>query len=255
MKKHGGFLDTVVVFFMLFFFSAAQAAYSQAQLDIVGQVQGNGSAQMKTFSGKWIGVSDKIYPVAGGSVLRTRKGGMTITFKNGARIELGSNSQVAVGGAGGNYSVSVQRGTMAYDVPQAARLSINTVNSKMTADPFSKGFVGQGKKTYIKSIAGSLAVYDPNGLNPVFMRTGQTVLVSHGGEAYSINPSALDESSIEAAISKDPAPGGSSGGGSTILLIAGGVAAAAGVGVALGSGGGGGGGGGNGDPNVSPSQP
>ncbi len=255
MKKHGGFFEAVVVFSTLFFFFAAEAYSSQAPLVIAGQVRGEGDARMKTFSGHWIGVSDKTYPVASGSVLRTGKGKMTITTRNGARIEVGGHSEVSIGAAAGSCTVDVLRGSIAYDVPRSARLSINTANSKMTADPYSKGFVGRGEKTYIRSAAGSLAVYDPNGRNLIFMRTGQTVMVSHEGGRYLATPSAFGEAEIEAAVTKNPAPSSGSGAGSTILLVAGGAAAAGGIGVALGSSGGGGGGGSSQQQSVSPSQP
>ncbi len=259
MKKNYEVLDAAVVFLTLFFFLAVQTVYSaQSPLDMVGQVRGIGTSRMKTFSGKWIAVSDKTYPLASGSVLRTVRGKMTITTRNGTRIEVGEHSEVSIGSAAGGYSIMLQQGSIAYDVPQSAQLQVNTANSKMTADPLSKGFVGQGKKTYIRSAAGSLAVYAPDGHNLIFMRTGQTIVVSHEDGRYFATPSAFDEAEIEAAVSKNPAPApGVSGGGSTILLVAGGVAAAAGIGLALGSAGGGGGGGGSLDQqqSVSPSQP
>ena len=196
-----------VVFTALLFFVAGQMAYAAApELNIAGQVRGAGTADMKTAAG-WISVSDKSYPVANGAGLVTgSNGGMTITLKNGVRLELGKNSEVTVSSAKGNYSVVVQRGTLAYYVPGAAQLGVNTANTRMTAGPLSRGFLGQGKDTFIKSIAGNLMVISSSGPGSAVVKTGETIRVARGTGKYEFTPVSYDETAIESAIASAPAP-------------------------------------------------
>ena len=205
MKRNAGVFKTGVVFFASFFFLAVQMAYASGPgLNMAGQAQGAGSAEMRTNSG-WIGISGKAYPLISGSELVTGKGEISIMLKNGARMEAGKDTELVVSYVKGNYLVLVQRGTIKYDVPQSARLSIATANSKVTVYALSKGFVGVGKDTYVKSIAGNATVNGVNAHGAVAVKAGETIRVAQANGIASFTQVAYDEAAIESAIHADPA--------------------------------------------------
>ena len=231
-----------VVISALFVFLAGQIAYAAApELNIAGQVQGAGTAEMKTNTG-WISVSGKTFPMANGSDLATGKdGGMTIMLKNGARIEVGKDSEVLVSDTSGNYSMVVRRGTVTWDVPQSALLTITTAQGKVTSGALTKGFLGAGKDTYVKSLAGDITVASE--VDPMTLTPGMAVVVKMNGQISVIN---LTEDEIAQIVSENPAvaTGGAvagstitstSGSTATVLGIVGGAAAAGAVAAAISS--------------------
>lgn len=227
------FRKTVIVFALVCFFAGQMAYAAGPQLDIAGQVQGAGTASMRTSSG-WINVSGKSYPVANGSNLVTgNDGGMTITLKNGSRLELGKNSEVVVSRYNGNYSVLVQRGTMAYDIPQSAQLAVNTVNTKMTLNALSKGFLGEGKYTYVKSIAGDVRVSGSKGPGTSLVKAGETLRVAQANGISSFTQVGYDEAAIESAVASDPALVADASAGKTATDAGGGAGGGAASGISL----------------------
>ncbi len=212
----GRVFNKAIVLSALVFFMAGQMAFAAApQLNIAGQVHGAGVASMKTATG-WMSVSGKDYPVANGSNLVTgENGGMTITLKNGARLEMGKNSEVVISSSNGKDSVLVQRGTMAYNVPQSAQIAINTANTQITVNALSQGFVGEGKDTYIKSIAGNASVSSPNKASSSLVKAGETLRVAQANGTFYYAPVSYDQAEIESAIAADPAPVADASAGTT----------------------------------------
>lgn len=158
----------VLLLFAQFAFSAEPA------IPILGDVVGNGKTEMKAAFNQWISISGKPYPVIDGAHLKAGDGAMSIVFRDGARVEAGKYTDFIVAGSKGNYSITMESGTIGFSVPQGVALSVTTPTSTIQAHSAAPmiqkaGFSSQGqvvkgvvsysdKGTKVMAVSGTLTV-------------------------------------------------------------------------------------------------
>jgi hypothetical protein len=223
---------------------------------ILGDVVGNGSAEMKTAFDRWISVAGKSYPIVDGSNLRSGEGRMSMVLRDGVRLEVGKNSNTIVNGSRGNYTIHLLSGSVGFIVPEGISFSVATptsnvkVQSKtsnvrritLVSEDNTRGLViYDGKGTKVISVGGILMVEDTTGKGMQMLTSGNSLYVDEMGigNASRVTPVQIAE--------------GEGGSDLTKLLTI------IGIGVGLGVGGlllfGGSSGGGDGDGDEEPASP
>lgn len=163
---------------------------------ILGDAVGSGSAEMKTSFDKWISVAGKPYPISDGSNLRSGEGRITVTMKDGVKMEVRKNSNIIINGSRGNYAIRLLSGSIGFMVPQGISFSVatptSTVKVQTGTGPVQKtSFISKdntrgvvifdGKGTSVLSIVGTLMVEDATGKGMLMLPSGNSLYVDEMG--------------------------------------------------------------------------
>ncbi len=210
-----GFLNTarknvsgfVSVISLIFFLSDSQLAFSmEPSVTILGDVVGKGATEMKTAFNKWISISDKAYPVMDGSHLRSGDGMMSSIFRDGARMEVGKNSEIIVTGTRGNYAVDLSKGKIAFSLPLGISFSVTTATATIqtqvrpnmirtvstTSQDYVRGSVGyDGRGTSITAVSGTLLVKDARGVAAYTVAAGNSIYIAGTESGHRAAPAQL----------------------------------------------------------------
>lgn len=186
---------------------SGQFAFSmEPSVAVLGDVVGKGTTEMKTAFGKWISVSDKAYPLVDGANLRSGEGGISSIFRDGARMEIGKNSEVIVTGSKGNYTVDLKKGKLAFSVPGGINFSLITptsgVSTQLTPNIIQKVstasldyvrgiIVFDGKGTTVTAVSGTLMVKDAKGVAAYTVAAGNSVYISETESGHRAVPAQL----------------------------------------------------------------
>lgn len=188
---------------------SGQFAFSiEPSVTILGDVVGKGSTEMKAAFNKWISISDKAYPLMDGSHLRSGAGMMSSIFRDGARMEIGKNSEIIVTGARGTYAVDLSKGKIAFSMPQGISFSVTTPTATVqtqvqpniiqkvstTSQDYIRGTVGyDGKGTTITAMSGTIMVRDARGAAAHTVTAGNSVYIAGEGSGHRATPAQLAE--------------------------------------------------------------
>lgn len=181
-----------VAFVLGVVFFCSQLVFAvEPSVSILGDVFGSGKAEMKTAFDRWVPVSGKTFPVIDGANLRSGKGMMSLIFRDSVRMEVGKNSEVVVSGSRGNYTIELNKGQVAFSVPQGISFSVKTPTStiqtkapgmiqkvSMVSQNDTKGVVTyDGKGTRITSLNGTLSVRSGLGLQVQTVSAGNALYI------------------------------------------------------------------------------
>ena len=181
---------------------------------ILGDVVGSGSAEMKTSFDKWISVAGKPYPISDGSNLRSGEGRISVTIRDGVKMEVGKNSNIIINGSRRNYANHLLSGGMGFMVPQGISFSVATPTSivkvqtrtshvqkiSFISEENTRGLViFDGKGTRVLSVGGILMVEDATGKGMQMLTSGNSLYVDEMGigSASRVTPVQLAEEEDE----------------------------------------------------------
>ena len=126
MRKTAGFI------LALFLFYSMQPVISRVgAADWIGQAIAAGDAQINLNGSGWTKIGEMTYPVGAESALRTGGGSLSISLKNGGRIDLGRNSEISVSPRPGGYMVSLAKGRVVVNNPAKASICVRTPDGLM----------------------------------------------------------------------------------------------------------------------------
>ncbi|MGD0885985.1 MAG: hypothetical protein ABSA46_14150 [Thermodesulfovibrionales bacterium] len=163
------FQGTTIVLALTIILYGGVAFALDPSVNILGDVAGTGSAEIKVFD-RWIPVAGKAYPVADGANLRSGNGRMSITLREGVRIEMGKNSECVIFSASNSgYVVHVAKGSVDYRAPQGVSFAVTTNTSNI------QGQVGHEPQ---RNVNGAVT-YDDKGTK-VMMLSGSLVVKDAG---------------------------------------------------------------------------
>ncbi len=229
--KCRGMISLLTVIFLL----CGQVAFSmEPSVTILGDVVGKGSTEMKTAFNKWIAISDKAYPLMDGAHLRTGDGMMSSIFRDGARMEVGKNSEIIVTGSRGTIMIDLVTGKIAFSVPPGIGFSVTTPTSTIhtqvqpniiqkvstTSQDYIRGTVGfDGKGATITTVSGTILVKDARGAAVHTVTAGNSLYVGGAESGYRPTPAQL-------AVVEAP---GAAAGLSPLIVVGGGALLIGGV--------------------------
>jgi len=198
-----GIISLLTIIFLL----CGQVAFSmEPSVNILGDVVGKGSTEMKTAFNKWISISDKAYPLMDGSHLRSGDGMLSSIFRDGPRMEVGKNSEIIVTGSRGNYMIDLVTGKIAFSVPPEIGFSVTTPTSTIhtqvqpnmirtvsaTSQDYVRGSVGfDGKGTTITTVSGTIMVKDARGAAAHTITAGNSLYIGGAESGYRTTPAQL----------------------------------------------------------------
>ena len=202
-------------------------------INILGDVVGSGSAEMRTAFNQWISVSGKTYPVIDGAALRSKDGNMSLIFRDSVRMEVGKNSEIVVAGSRGSYAVNMNSGQIIFSVPRGISFSVKTPTStvqtkaaaaliqkvSLSSQDDVKGIISyDGKGTKITAINGTLTVRSGVGVQLQSVTAGNAIYVE-GKDAANIRTVQLAGGSTGGGSSdkSDPTPLWVAGGGAGVV--------------------------------------
>lgn len=195
---------TAVVVIVTFFYT--QIAFSFESTIILGDIVASGNVEIKTTSGNWQSITNRSYPIVSGAHLKSGDGRMSITMKDGTRLEAGKGSEIIINGERGKYSVNLSKGPMGFSVQKGVYLSVSTPNAIVHTNE-SAGHVQKvvmskkdningiifvdSKGTKVIAVSGSFIVKDANASNVQMLSAGKAVHVTTGDSGIKITPVVL----------------------------------------------------------------
>lgn len=231
MSRKKRLLKFVSMTSLTFFLLNGQLAFSlDPTVSVIGDVVGKGRAEMKTAFDRWISISGKAFPLFDGGHLRSGDGMMSSIFRDGARMEVGKNSELIVTGSRGDYTVDLSKGNIAFSVPQRVSFSVATLNATIQtqvqpniirqvsafSDEYVRGSVGfDSRGTMVTAVSGTLMVKDTKGAAAHTVTAGNSIFVpraesGHRAAPAQLVPTAVNVSpgaaSFSAAIGSRPVP-------------------------------------------------
>ncbi|MGD0885986.1 MAG: FecR domain-containing protein [Thermodesulfovibrionales bacterium] len=186
----------------------------EPSINVLGDLAGSGTAEMKVLD-RWVSVADKTFPLVDGASLRSGAGRISVTLRDGARIEIGENSVCEISGLKGDYTVRLQTGSVGFSVPKGISLAVATSKSQILAQSVEvlqkvkyenegrtvQGVVSyDGKGTKVTSVSGTLVVKNVSGSETERVATGKEVYIADNGNGKSAPPP-------PSAGGTDPGPG------------------------------------------------
>lgn len=191
MKFEKGKYFLAMVFGM-FLLCSQPALAIDPPTNILGDVVASGSSEMKVAFNRWISISGKTFPVIDGAGLRSGNGMMSLIFRDAVRMEVGKNSEIAVSGSRGNYSIDVTKGQIAFSVPKGVSFSVKTPTSTIqtkastgliqnvsfaSQDDIRGVVTYDGKGTRVTSINGTLVIKSGLGVHLQTVSSGNSIYV------------------------------------------------------------------------------
>jgi len=235
MKRSRALISIVTGILLL----GSQLAFAmEPSVSILGDIVGKGTTEMQTAFNKWISVSDKAYPLMDGSHLRSGDGTMSSIFRDGARMEVGKNSEITVTGARGNYAVGLSKGKIAFSLPQGISFSVTTPTSAVqtrvqpnmiqmvstTSQDYVRGSVGyDGKGTTITAVSGTLLVKDAKGVAAYTVTAGNSIYIAGSESGYRATPTQTPppQAAPQTRTAPNPPPPAGSNGEQTAIIAGG----------------------------------
>lgn len=197
MRNYRG-ISIILILSLIFtnFFPAFQALAESPMA--FGEIKAAGAVLIESSTGKWVEMRD-IYPLLKNTKLRTGDGIVFITTKDGSKLDLSRETEVAIDVLNGTYTVKLINGTLSFNITPSASFTIVTKDANISVTRQMDGYysliAGAGapgftniqgmvfcdaKGTYIRSIAGSLNISGEN-FQPKILSTGETFLASVNG--------------------------------------------------------------------------
>jgi hypothetical protein len=124
----------IVAALLLVSFSFVTIAPVSAQsIAVLGEVKANGKVFIESTGGQWHS-APATYPLLQNTGIKTDDGSAALSFKDGSRIDLSKNSLALVDGVGSQYTVQMQKGTLAFNMAPGASLSVQTASASVSVN-------------------------------------------------------------------------------------------------------------------------
>jgi hypothetical protein len=191
MINRGLYFVVLSVFCITNILSMCIAPYASAQsIRVLGEIRAEGTVLVSSSDGQWAPISAS-YPLLQSTSVRTADGVASIFFRDGSRISLYKDTFAVVDGSPGDYSVSLSKGVMAFNISSSASLSvatasgsITTLNKKSLVQKVSYeetgrvlGVISTGEKgTEVRSISGRLQV-NINASETMLIMAGESIFL------------------------------------------------------------------------------
>jgi hypothetical protein len=194
-KSRSGIL--LLCFFVLFFLIQGNA---ESNTFPIGTVLGIGQAELESMPGKMTTLDTNTYPLFPDSRLRTRDGRISVTLRDGCRIEAYKNSELSIRGGKETYWIDLERGSIAFSFPFTSSVTIITPSATIETGPSAlikrvdytkegnlKGviLIDEKSNTQVISISGEIVVRDSRG-NLQILASGKGLYIS--ADPYKIIP-------------------------------------------------------------------
>lgn len=148
-----------------------------------GEIKGAGNVQIESSTGRWIGMPDT-YPLLSGTKLRTNNGIVSITTKDGSKIDISQNTEIAITATDSSYHIDLLSctGTISFNMSPSALLHVNTSQALIStiggATSNMQGMVtGTEKGTDVRSISGAIGA-GQNDKDQKVLDAGERLFVS-----------------------------------------------------------------------------
>ena len=222
MSKKGMYILTLGVFGLAIILSAMPSTAAQ-RVGVLGEIRTEGTVLVGSSGGQWTAVTSG-HPLLPATSLRTEDGIASIYFKDGSRISLSKDTAAVFEGSAGDYSVSLSKGVMAFNIGPAASLSVTTPTGSISTrnknsivqkvsyekDGRIQGIISTSEKgTEVRSVSGSLQVN---------INASDTKLVS-AGESVFIGPDSAGHQVVKAQALETRSSTGLSGLSGTALSL------------------------------------
>ncbi|MFA5354658.1 MAG: hypothetical protein WC291_10545 [Thermodesulfovibrionales bacterium] len=163
---------------------------------VLGDVVGNGKAELKGGVGNWMSVEGRSFPVVDGASLRSGEGSASMVMRDRVKMQLGRDSEATVHGSVGAYSIMLAKGSLGFSVPRGISFTVTTPTSVVqvptSAGPIQKvshaapdsvrGMViFDGKGTKVVSVSGDLMVKDLSGTGHQLLAAGDSLYLDSRG--------------------------------------------------------------------------
>jgi len=186
MKRFEGIISVSAI--MLLIFSGISGVYAES-VDVLGEIKSTGKVFIASSNGGWLPAKAS-YPMLENTGIKTEDGTAALYFRDGSRADVSKNSIASVRGSGSDFSISLSRGVIAFNMTSMATLSVltpaSTVSVNVKNSPVQKvslskervlGAVAVSEKgTEVRSISGRIVVSVPAGENRM-ISTGESVFI------------------------------------------------------------------------------
>ncbi len=194
---------SIFMVFAFVLFTCQSVFSTEINQGVLGDVFGSGKAEVKTIGNKWVDIKDRVYPIIPESNLRTANGKASIAFKDGSRVEVGNNTEIAVAGLKGSYTINLTKGSVGFSVLYGASLAVTTPTTIVEVSVPNEEFqriasdstvstrgvvIFDGKGTKVINITGNILVKDASGSRLQMLASGKSVYVSSSKTGYRIVP-------------------------------------------------------------------
>jgi len=189
-------LIIIAVFVLTHVFPAVEVCARQTAA--YGEIKTAGNVQVESSTGRWTGMPDT-YPLLSGTKLRTNDGIASITTKDGSKIDISRNTEIAVTAADSGYTIDLLSctGTISFNMGPSALLHVNTSQAVIstvggTTTNIQGMVTGIVNGTEVRSISGAVAIgAGQGGKEQRVLNTGESMFVS--GECYPPAAGGTDE--------------------------------------------------------------
>lgn len=173
-------------------------AFAQDSSMAFGEIKASGNVQIQSSTGKWTEMQP-IYPLLKNTKLRTNDGVVMISAKEGSRIDISKDSELAIDAMGANYTVNLVKGTITFNMLPAVSFAVITPEATvsvsqqvggsytLTAGPGAANpstiqgmVVRNAKGTFIRNISGKIQITHVS--NTLVLNTGETFFAAADGQ-------------------------------------------------------------------------
>lgn len=188
---------TLTSFLLILIFSTVNIAGVSAQnITVLGEIKSSGKVFIGSASGKW-SPAMPTYPLLENTALRTEDGSVSISFKDGSRVDLSRNTIATVNGSSTDYTITLAQGVIAFNVGPTASLSITTPTAQVSvnsnSNPVQKvsyekanrvlGVITVSEKgTEVRNITGKILV-NASAAGTKTLVSGESILVGQDSDA------------------------------------------------------------------------
>jgi len=127
------FKNIAAILLMVSFSFVTIAPVSGQSIAVLGEVKANGKVFIESTGGQWLS-APATYPLLQNTGIKTGDGSAALSFKDGSRIDLSKNSLALVDGVGSQYTVQMNKGTLAFNMAPGALLSVQTASASISVN-------------------------------------------------------------------------------------------------------------------------
>ena len=186
MKRFEGIISLVVI--MFFMITSVSGVLAQS-VDVLGEMKSSGKVFIASSTGSWLPAKAS-YPLLENTGIKTEDGTASLYFRDGSRTDISKNSLASVTGSASNFSLTLSKGVIAFNMTSMASLSVLTpastvsVNAKnspvqkvsLSRDRVLGAIAVTEKGTEVRSISGRIVVSVPAGENRM-ISTGESIFI------------------------------------------------------------------------------
>jgi hypothetical protein len=149
-----------------------------------GEIKASGIVRIGSSTGQWVEMRE-VYPLLKNTKLRIGDGVVFIAMKDGSKINLSKGTEAVIDVLDGNYTINLTKGTLYFDIPPSATLTVITPHTIVSTAQNPKNnhgtIISIDKGTEVRNISGNVKVRFC-GLQPRALVEGESLFVSTKGE-------------------------------------------------------------------------